>query len=156
MSFEKGRNDLEFFSKPDLPVWTFGPFRVEPAEGRVLRDGRPVALTPKAFDLLVLLLRHRGHLVTREALLSRLWPDTFVDESNLTGAIWAVRKALGNRERWIETVPNTAIDSWDRCKRPVSPLSHVPPHWTGPSPRLWCCRSSTSQGTPNRSISLTA
>ena len=95
MSSEKSRNDLEFFSNANPPDMDVGPFRVEPAEGRVLRDGEPVPLTPKAFDLLVLLLSHRGRLVTREALLSRLWPDTFVDESNLTGAIWAVRKALG-------------------------------------------------------------
>ena len=105
MSSEKTPKDLEFFSKPDLPVWIFGPFRVEPAEGRVLREGHLVALTPKAFDLLVLLLSRQGRLITREELLSRLWPDTFVDESNLTGAIWAVRKALGPGERWIETVP---------------------------------------------------
>jgi len=105
MSFEKSPKDLEFFSKPNVSVWTCGPFRIEPAEGRMLRDGEPVALTPKAFDLLVLLLCHRGRLVTREALLSTLWPDTFVDESNLTGAVWAVRRALGHHGRWIETVP---------------------------------------------------
>jgi len=72
----------------------------------VLREGQPVALTPKAFDLLVLLLSRQGRLIPREEPLSRLWPDSFVDESNLTGAIWAVRKALGPGERWIETVPN--------------------------------------------------
>jgi len=95
MSSEKGQKDLEFFSKPDLPVWIFGPFRAEPGEGRLLREGRPVALTPKAFDVLVLLLSRQGRLITREELLSNLWPDTFVEESNLTGVIWAVRKALG-------------------------------------------------------------
>ena len=105
MSFGKPPKGLEIFSKPDLPVWICGPFRVEPAEGRVLREGRPVALTPKAFELLVFLLSRHGRLVTRQELLARLWPDTFVDESNLTGAVWAVRKALGPGERWIETVP---------------------------------------------------
>ena len=83
----------------------FGPFRVEPAEGRVLRDDQPVALTPKAFEMLVLLLTRHGRLVTRDELLSTLWPDTFVDEANLTGTIWSIRKALGKSERWIETVP---------------------------------------------------
>lgn len=96
---------LEIVSNPDLPVWQCGSFRVEPAEGRVLREGRPVALTPKAFELLVILLSRHGRLVTRHELLAGLWPDTFVDESNLTGAVWAVRKALGPGERWIETVP---------------------------------------------------
>jgi DNA-binding response OmpR family regulator len=70
MSSEKSPKDLELFSRPSRPVWTCGPCRVEPEEGRVLRDGAPVALTPKALDLLVLLLSHRGRLVTREALFS--------------------------------------------------------------------------------------
>jgi TolB-like protein/Tfp pilus assembly protein PilF len=105
MSSGKSPKVLEFFSKSDLPVWIVGSFRVEPGEGRVLREGRPVALTPKAFDLLVLLLSRHSCLVRREELLSTLWPDAFVDESNLTGAIWAVRKVLGRDRRWIETVP---------------------------------------------------
>jgi TolB-like protein/tetratricopeptide (TPR) repeat protein len=105
MSFGKPPKRLEIFSTPDLPVWICGTLRVDPAEGRVLREGRPVALTPKAFELLVFLLSRHGRLVTRHELLAALWPDTFVDESNLTGAVWAVRKALGPGERWIETVP---------------------------------------------------
>jgi DNA-binding response OmpR family regulator len=70
MSSEQSPRDLELCSRPSRPVWTCGPCGVEPEEGRVLRDGEPVALTPKALDLLVLLLSHRGRLVTREALFS--------------------------------------------------------------------------------------
>jgi TolB-like protein/tetratricopeptide (TPR) repeat protein len=127
MSSRKSPKVLEFFSKSDLPVWIAGSFRVEPREGRVLRDGRPVALTPKAFDLLVLLMSRHGCLVRREELLSTLWPDTFVDESNLTGAIWAVRKVLGHDRRWIETVPKQGY-------RFVGPVHEVHPS-SKPEPR---------------------
>ena len=60
---------------------------------------------PRHSSFWSLLLARHGRLVTRQELVARLWPDTFVDESNLTGAVWAVRKAFGHRERWIETVP---------------------------------------------------
>ena len=105
MSSEKPLKSLEFFSKLPPAVWLFGPFRVEAAEGRLLRDDQPVALTPKAFELLVLLLARHGRLVTRDELIATLWADTFVDEANLTGTIWSIRKALGKSERWIQTVP---------------------------------------------------
>jgi TolB-like protein/tetratricopeptide (TPR) repeat protein len=104
MSSEKPPKNLESFSK-QRAVWLFGPFRVELAEGRLLRGDQPVALTPKAFEMLVLLLTRHGRLVTRDELMATLWADTFVDEANLTGAIWSIRKALGKSERWIETVP---------------------------------------------------
>ena len=105
MSSQKPPKSLESFSNLRQPGWVFGPFRVEPAEGRLLCDDQPVALTPKAFEMLVLLLTRHGRLVSRDELLSTLWPDTFVDEANLTGTIWSIRKALGKSERWIETVP---------------------------------------------------
>ena len=106
MSSKKPPKSLEFFSAPQQQtVWLFGPFRVEPAEGRLLCDDQPVALAPKAFEMLVALLTRHGRLATRDELIATLWPDTFVDEANLTGTIWSLRKALGKNERWIETVP---------------------------------------------------
>ena len=96
MSSEKPAKNLESFSKPQT-VWLFGPFRVELAEGRLLRDDQQVALTPKAFEMLVLLLTRHGRLVTRDELMATLWADTFVDEANLTGAIWS--NPEGTRER---------------------------------------------------------
>jgi TolB-like protein/DNA-binding winged helix-turn-helix (wHTH) protein/Flp pilus assembly protein TadD len=106
MSSEKARKPVEVFSKPRPRVaWRFGPFHVEPNEGRLTADGEPVTLTPKAFEALVFLLERRGHLVTRDELISRLWPETFVDEANLTSTIWMIRRALGGEETWIETVP---------------------------------------------------
>lgn len=85
----------------------FGPFRLEAAERRLLKQGAPVALTRKAFDLLVLLIEEPGHLKTRETLISALWPKTTVGEHGLTTTVHALRKALGDEEaspRYVETV----------------------------------------------------
>jgi DNA-binding winged helix-turn-helix (wHTH) protein len=74
----------------------------------LLRDGEPVHLAPKAFDVLLLLIQNKGCLVTKEKLLRELWPDVFVEEANLSVNIASLRKALdeGDPEpQWIETVP---------------------------------------------------
>jgi serine/threonine-protein kinase len=70
----------------------------------LLRDGAAVALTPKAFDLLALLVEHQGRIVPKETLMSRLWPDTAVEESNLAFQISSLRKALGEG-RYVVTIP---------------------------------------------------
>jgi DNA-binding winged helix-turn-helix (wHTH) protein len=71
-------------TSPSGDAYEFGAFRLEPAERRLLRDGEDVSLPPKAFDLLVALVTQAGRLVTREALLRDIWPDTFVEEVNLS------------------------------------------------------------------------
>jgi DNA-binding winged helix-turn-helix (wHTH) protein len=88
-------------------VFTFGEFTLAPKERLLLCNQQPIHLTPKAFDLLVKLVRHSGHLVTKDDLLSEVWPDTFVEEVNLTVHISGLRKALdrGNGNAMIETVP---------------------------------------------------
>ena len=57
-------------------LYEFGPFRLDPAERSLLRDGKAVPLTPKAFELLVLLVENRGHLLKKEELIERVWPNT--------------------------------------------------------------------------------
>lgn len=64
-------------------MYEFGPFRLDPAERSLLRDGKAVPLTPKVFELLVLLVENRGHLLKKDELIERVWPNTFVEESNL-------------------------------------------------------------------------
>ena len=89
-------------------VHEFGAFRLDSAERLLLRAGQPISLTPKAFDLLVYLVERHGRLVTKQELLSALWPDTFVEETNLTYTVSALRKALGDGqdgELLIQTVP---------------------------------------------------
>ena len=65
-------------SKPAKHLYQFGPFAVDVAERVLWRDGRPVALPPKAFDLLLVLVENSGHLIEKDELMQRLWPDTFV------------------------------------------------------------------------------
>jgi DNA-binding winged helix-turn-helix (wHTH) protein/tetratricopeptide (TPR) repeat protein len=92
----------------DRAVVTFGDFRLDPDERLLVRDGRPVALTPKAFDLLVLLVGEAGHVLSKDELIGTLWQRRFVNESNLTKHIWMLRRALGESGeggRYIETVP---------------------------------------------------
>jgi DNA-binding winged helix-turn-helix (wHTH) protein len=93
--------------RPDL-VCEFGPFRVDRAAGRLLRDGHPVPLTPKAFDVLLVLVENPGHLVEKDELMTRVWADSFVEEGNLKVTISMLRKALeegASGQRYIETVP---------------------------------------------------
>jgi Tol biopolymer transport system component/DNA-binding winged helix-turn-helix (wHTH) protein len=86
------------------------------------RDGETVPITPKAFDVLVALIEKPGQLISKEELLQKVWPDTFVEESNLAYNIFALRKALGDtaeRSLYIETVPKQGY----RFKTSVSPAS---------------------------------
>jgi DNA-binding winged helix-turn-helix (wHTH) protein/Tol biopolymer transport system component len=86
-------------------IYAFGPFRLEPAERKLLRDDEAIALTPKVFDMLVMLVRHSGHLLEKDELIRSLWPDSFVEEGNLSNNVFVLRKALGNDHEYIETVP---------------------------------------------------
>ena len=88
-------------------IYEFGRFRVDAAERCLLRDGEPVLLPPKAFDTLLALVEHSGHLLKKDELMRTVWPDAFVEENNLTQHIYVLRKILGEMdgEKYIETVP---------------------------------------------------
>ena len=110
-------------------TYAFGPFRLDVAERRLLRDGDPVMLTPRVFDLLALLVENHGHLMEKEKILKALWPDSFVEEANLNVNISALRRALGEsptESQFIETVPR-------RGYRFVAAVSEIP---DGPSTEL--------------------
>ncbi len=87
--------------------YEFGPFRLDVKERLLLREGETVPLTPKAFDMLLALVENSGHLVEKNELMQRLWPDSFVEEGSLAQNISLLRKALGESEsqKFIETVP---------------------------------------------------
>ena len=88
--------------------YEFDDFRIVTAERVLLRDGKPVALAPKVFDLLLILVEHSGHLVEKAELMEKVWPETYVEENNLTVNMSALRKTLGqsrNGQQYIETVP---------------------------------------------------
>jgi TolB-like protein/Tfp pilus assembly protein PilF len=87
-----------------MKVYEFGPFRLEPAERRLRRDGTLMPLTPKALDTLVALVEHAGRAVGKDELMEKIWPDTTVAEATLAQNVFALRKALGETP-YIETVP---------------------------------------------------
>jgi Tol biopolymer transport system component/DNA-binding winged helix-turn-helix (wHTH) protein len=94
-------------SLPANHFYQFREFTLDTDQGVLLREGKPVALAPKVFDTLLILLENAGRLVTKEELMTRLWPDTFVEEDNLTYNIKQLRKSFGDDARnpaYIETI----------------------------------------------------
>jgi DNA-binding winged helix-turn-helix (wHTH) protein len=87
-------------------IFEFGGFRLEAGERLLLRAGEPVALPPKAFDVLLVLVRRAGKLVSKDELLKTVWADTFVEEANLSYTVSLLRRTLapGGDERLIDTV----------------------------------------------------
>lgn len=79
-----------------MELWTFGHFKLIPARQVLLRNGVPVRIGSRALDILTLLVRRSGELVGKHELIAAVWPDTFVDESNLKVNICSVRRALGD------------------------------------------------------------
>ena len=93
---------------PVKRFYDFGAFRIDANKRLLLKDGEPVALTSKAFDTLLVLVENRGELVSKDELMSRLWPDTVVEEGSLTRNIYLLRKALGEargQHLYIVTIP---------------------------------------------------
>jgi DNA-binding winged helix-turn-helix (wHTH) protein/tetratricopeptide (TPR) repeat protein len=90
-----------------VSAYEFGPFRLVPAERQLLRDGRPIALPPKAFDTLLILVQQSGHVLKKDELIQLVWPDAFVEDSNLNHYVSLLRRTLSpaiNGEAYIETV----------------------------------------------------
>jgi TolB-like protein/DNA-binding winged helix-turn-helix (wHTH) protein/Tfp pilus assembly protein PilF len=88
--------------------YEFGPFRLDPLKRRLMRDGEPVRLTPKALELLLVLVEASGRTVEKDELLEKVWAGTIVEENNLNQNITALRKSLGDSRQdsqYIATVP---------------------------------------------------
>src|SRR5580765_1833904 len=117
----------------------FEEFRLEVNEKLLLRRGEPVPLTPKTFQLLLLLVLNHGHLSKKDEIMSTVWPDSFVEEGNLSYTVRLLRKALDDdrqHPRFIETVPKAGyrfiaevnhVRSWEATPEkskadPVSPV----------------------------------
>src|SRR5262245_19585932 len=82
----------------EIPSYRFKSFTLKPVERQLFDDDQPVPLTPKAFDILTLLIEHAGHLVTKEELLETIWAESFVEEANLARLVHTIRKTLGEDE----------------------------------------------------------
>lgn len=95
-------------SKPVARFYEFGPFRLDLARRVLLRSGEIVPLAPRLFETLEVLVENRGRLIDKDELMAKLWPDTIVEEANLTVNVSALRRALGDsvgEHKYILTVP---------------------------------------------------
>ncbi|HSE36903.1 MAG TPA: winged helix-turn-helix domain-containing protein, partial [Blastocatellia bacterium] len=95
-------------SEQNQHFYEFGPFRLDPLKRRLLRDGETIRLTPKAFDLLLVLVEESGRTVEKDELLEKVWAGTVVEENNLNQNITALRKSLGDsrqESQYIATIP---------------------------------------------------
>jgi Tol biopolymer transport system component/DNA-binding winged helix-turn-helix (wHTH) protein len=107
-------------SKQIKHFYEFGAFRIDTVNRLLLNNGEPVPLKAKAVDTLLLLMEHNGEVVEKDDLMKELWPDSFVEEGNLTQNIYVLRKALGEG-RYIETVPRRGyrfaaeMKEWDEA-----------------------------------------
>src|SRR5581483_10922699 len=108
-------------------LYNFGSYRLDMSSRTLTRSGEVVTLAPKTFDLLAALVKSNGRLLSKSELMGSLWPDTFVEEANLSFQISALRKALGeDGVEWIETVPKhgyrfTATVNQEQFKQVVGP-----------------------------------
>jgi len=111
---------------PRIAVYRFGPFELDGAEYRLLRNGVEVPLQLKAFETLCILVERAGRLLTKDDLLRQLWPGTIVEENNLNKNISHLRKALGESaagQSYIETIPRVGY----RFAAPVEQVSAAGP-----------------------------
>lgn len=114
-------------------IYTFGPFRLEPAERRLTRDGRLVPLQPKQFDTLVALVENAGHLTHKQRILDAVWGGGVVEEGNVAHHVSVLRRALGTAQAdrpYIETVPTlgyrfVADVRFDEAPAPVATVGEA-------------------------------
>ena len=105
----------------DSPTLIFGTYRLDVQNATLERDGRPVALTPKAFSVLHHLARHAGRLVTKEEFLDVVWPGVFVGDAALKVCVREIRKAIGEDPQ----VPTYIQTAHRRGYRFVAPVTLV-------------------------------
>src|ERR1700686_4196203 len=104
--------------------YAFGPFRLDSEKRVLVRDGVPVPMAPKVAETLLVLVESAGHLVDKDELMQRVWPDAFVEEGNLNKNIFVLRKLLGEwngGREYIETVPKRGY----RFVAPVQEVTHA-------------------------------
>src|SRR5215203_2561375 len=116
-------------------IHRFSDFTIDIEQKVLLRGGKAIPMAPKVFETLLALVENHGRIVLKEELMKRLWPDTFVEESNLTFNIQQLRKSLGDNARepiYVETIPR-------RGYRFIAGVEIAPanqqPNETAPAPR---------------------
>ncbi len=111
-------------------MYQFGPFVLDTFQHALLREGKPVALTPKTYDTLLVLVKNRGRMLSKDELMNTLWPDSFVEEANLTQQVSMIRKALGDSSgdpRYIHTVPGRGYRFTPEVQDSTEQKSDLPP-----------------------------
>jgi Tol biopolymer transport system component/DNA-binding winged helix-turn-helix (wHTH) protein len=99
---------MQNLSSDNQNTYEFESFRLDAVRRTLLREGQIVPLTSKRLEILLVLVRNKGRVVTKDELMQQVWPDTIVEENNLAHNISALRKALGEtpgEHRFIITIP---------------------------------------------------
>jgi DNA-binding winged helix-turn-helix (wHTH) protein/Tfp pilus assembly protein PilF len=122
------------------PFYEFGAFRVDPGKRLLLREGQPVPLTARAFDTLLVLVENQGRVLEKDELMRLVWPDTVVEESNLSQNVFTLRKVLGEQPHehlYIATVPRRGYQFVAEVRRtPASTSVPAAPPWLPPARSL--------------------
>jgi DNA-binding winged helix-turn-helix (wHTH) protein/Flp pilus assembly protein TadD len=121
-------------SRPEDLHWEFGSFRLHASQRLLFRDGEMIPLSRKALDILLILIESHGQLVEKDDLMHRVWPDSFVEESNLAVHISQVRKTLGEGggNYRIETIPRRGyrfvgeVEREAASQQPSAPAINAP------------------------------
>ncbi|MFL6211011.1 MAG: winged helix-turn-helix domain-containing tetratricopeptide repeat protein [Pyrinomonadaceae bacterium] len=114
--------------------YEFGPFRLLPSERLLLKDGKPVAVTPKVFDTLLVFVQHHGRLLSKDELIKLIWHGGIVEEGNLTQNIFVLRKVMGespNDHRYLVTVPMQGYRFVAKVREVYDESAQDPPQRTG-------------------------
>jgi len=116
-------------------IYEFGEFRLKVSARLLERDGKAVPLGSKAFEVLTCLVMRAGEVVTKDELLKTVWPESFVEEGNLSQHIFTLRKALGDRSAYIVTIPGRGYQFREFVQE-MAELPPSPPPSPMPSPPL--------------------
>src|SRR5262245_21909875 len=111
-------------SRQSKQFYEFGPFCLDVHERQLTREGKPIALTPKAYQTLLVLVQKSGEIVEKEELMRAVWPDAFVEDGGLTRNISVLRKALenGGAGAYIKTIPRRGYRFAGKVRRRVEKL----------------------------------
>ena len=121
-------------------LYEFGPFRIDTKNRLLFRDGQAIPLKPKVVETLLVLVENSGRVLEKDELIQILWPETFVEEANLTQNIYVLRKALSDgadSETYIETIPRRGYRFAGKVKRVVSDESVARMRTPGSRKWLW-------------------
>ena len=131
-------------------MYEFGGFRLHNSKRQLTRNGEALALPPKTFDLLLLLVESGGRALTKAELMHALWADAFVEEANLSFQISTLRKALGeDGAKWIQTIPKHGYSFTEPVERaddePSSPIDSPSPRSKGSEGPTYGCSRQLAQ-----------